>query len=248
MALTAKPISTISYNTVPFLQRKLDGLYKANIIEDWMYIWHEGEDGDKDHIHLWIQPNRRLDTAKLREEFNEVPSDNQEKPLGCMPFRSSKVDHWMMYVLHDPDYLVAHHSQTDGDGKIEYKLENIICQYPEQRDRTYRVAVNLKETDNQKILNAIKSGIPLSEIAFTENINPSKILAMNNIYKADKEVAEYLSLAVQKLMMNVRMNNEQWEREQERTNEQIMTRDLINKGIVEPEKKEDVFDEQEDKQ
>lgn len=40
---TSKPISTISYNSKPYLVKKLNDLKKAGILEFWSFIEHEPE-------------------------------------------------------------------------------------------------------------------------------------------------------------------------------------------------------------
>jgi len=239
MALTAKPISTISYNTEGFLKDKLDRMFKANIINDYRYIFHYGEDGDKDHFHVYIEPNKRVDTGKLREDFNEVQV-TEDKPLGCMPFRSSKFDHWIMYVLHDPEYLKAHNSQNDGDGKIEYKLDDIKTPFAEQLQRDYKVALRLKQTDNQTILDNMNQGKPLTQIAYENDLSPMKILAMSNLARIDTG----------SMMINEAMKNRLLEQDQEierlKSNMETMRlKELENKTgeDLHTKKKESVFDE-----
>ena len=120
---TQKPISTISYNTESFLKEKLEALYNAHIIQAYMYIKHKGEDGDKDHIHLRIEPNKRIDPMDLVDDLKEYEK-GKEKPLGVRPFRPSKEEDWILYAIHDPDYLALKYG-NDKDGKIEYKWEDI---------------------------------------------------------------------------------------------------------------------------
>lgn len=77
---TQRPISTISYNTEAFLKEKLDTWFEAHIIQAYQYIKHKGEDGDKDHIHLRIEPNRRLDPMELVDALKEhIPGE--KKPV-----------------------------------------------------------------------------------------------------------------------------------------------------------------------
>ena len=101
---TQKPISTISYNSEPFLKEVLDSLFKAHIIQAYMYIKHKGEDGDKDHIHLRLEPNKKLDPMDIQTQLREFTPDN-DLPLCCRPFRPSKEEDWFLYVVHDPIYL-----------------------------------------------------------------------------------------------------------------------------------------------
>lgn len=107
---TTKPISTISYNTDDFLKLKLDYLVQEHRVEYWCYVFHHGEldeygAREKDHKHLYIVPNGKIDTMDLREYMCELDINNPSKPLKCMDFRNSKEDEWFLYCSHDPDYL-----------------------------------------------------------------------------------------------------------------------------------------------
>lgn len=184
MALTAKPISTITYNTEPFLKRLLDRMLKANIIVDYRYIKHHGEDGDKDHIHLCLFPNRRLDTGELRNDFDEITADN-DKPLSALPFRTSKPDHWLMYVLHDEEYLKNHHSDNDGDGKDPYTLEEVETPYQEQLVRDFRKAVFLRNTPVQETIKRLSQGQRLSQIIAETNYQPMQAIAIQKILQSE---------------------------------------------------------------
>lgn len=242
MALTAKPISTISYNTGEFLKRKLDEMLKAHKITDYRYIFHYGEDGDKDHYHVYIEPNRRIDTAVLRDEFNEIPTQG-EKPLGCMPFHASKFDHWIMYVIHDPKYLMIHKSDNDGDGKIEYPVSDIVTPFPEQLERDYKVSTRLRETDNQKIIEQMQQGETLTGIAYKNDISPMRIVAIQSLYRADLAMRELEQLQDSKddMIREQRQKIEQLQQNQQT----LMLRDLETKtGEDLHSKKESVFDEE----
>lgn len=106
---TRMPIGTISFNSAPFLALKLRELTKAKIIEWWFFICHKPEDdeaGLKPHIHLWIQPAKSIQTEELRDEFLE-PDPNNDKPLGCLPFKSSKFADAYLYFLHNEPYLAS---------------------------------------------------------------------------------------------------------------------------------------------
>ena len=241
MALTAKPISTISYNTGEFLKRKLDEMLKAHKITDYRYIFHYGEDGDKDHYHVYIEPNRRIDTAVLRDEFNEITTKD-DKPLGCMPFHASKFDHWIMYVIHDPKYLMIHKSDNDGDGKIEYPITDIVTPFPEQLERDFKVASRLRETDNQKIIEQMQQGESLTGIAYNNDINPMRIQSIFNLYRADVALQELENLQDAKDDM-IREQRQKIEQLQE-NQQTLMLRDLEKKtGEDLHSKKESVFDE-----
>lgn len=106
---TSKPISTISYNTPEYLKSKLDELVRNHTISDYMYIQHHAEaDERKDHIHLWLKPNKLLDTMDLQDHFKELDLNNPTaKPLGCIDFETSKTDDWILYGMHLEPYLAS---------------------------------------------------------------------------------------------------------------------------------------------
>lgn len=121
---TQKPISTISYNSESFLIEKLQILYDAHIIQAWQYIVHKGEDGDKDHIHLRIEPNKRIDAMDLTDKFKEFEK-GKDKPLGVRPWRNSKEEDWYLYSVHDSDYLSLKYGGGDRCEKLPYDWKDI---------------------------------------------------------------------------------------------------------------------------
>lgn len=123
---TQKPISTISYNSEKFLIEKLMQWYNAHIIQAFQYIKHKGEDGDKDHIHVRIEPNKKLDPMDLTEELKEF-EPGKTKPLGCRPWRPSKEEDWTLYAVHDADYLKFKYDGGDKGEKLPYSFEDIVA-------------------------------------------------------------------------------------------------------------------------
>lgn len=121
---TQKPISTISYNSEAFLVEKLQNLYDAHIIQAWQFITHKGEDGDKDHIHLRIEPNKRIDPMELTEMFKEFEK-GKDKPLGVRPWRQSKEEDWFLYAVHDSDYLSLKYGGGERGEKLHYDWKDI---------------------------------------------------------------------------------------------------------------------------
>lgn len=121
---TQKPISTISYNSEAFLVEKLQSLYDSHIIQAWQYIKHKGEDRDKDHIHLRIEPNKRIDPMELTEMFKEFEK-GKDKPLGVRPWRNSKEEDWFLYAVHDSDYLSLKYGGGDRGEKLPYVWKDI---------------------------------------------------------------------------------------------------------------------------
>lgn len=178
MALTALPMSTISYNSQDFLLMKLDELHQAGKLDDFRAIKHFGEDGDKDHFHVIVFPSKRLDFTAVSSEFKEADMSKPGKLLGVMPWRRSEPDHWLMYALHDEDYLRAHQKNDEASHKIRYQLSDIFTPFPELLERDYRKALPLKNTDSQLILQCLEKGMSATEIMYSYDISPMKVNAV----------------------------------------------------------------------
>lgn len=105
---TSKAISTISYNSIDFLERRLKELVDKHIISNYMFIKHYAEkDETKNHIHLFMQPNKLIDTMDLQDYFIELDFNNPSKPLKCIDFRLSSIDDWILYTMHYKPYLLS---------------------------------------------------------------------------------------------------------------------------------------------
>lgn len=164
IAYTIKPISTISYNTASYLEEEIKELYQVGLISFACWIRHKGElntqtgKRDKDHFHLYLEPSRRVAPIFLRDAFKEMVQGS-DKPLGCMPFRSSNFYDWYWYALHNEKYLEStraeeqkkeYHYATNDIHTLEdmYEiLDNKIYQNP------------LKYTEQQKLLQVMEDDI-----------------------------------------------------------------------------------------
>lgn len=105
---TSKPFSTISYNTADFLDAKLLDLVKRRKIDFYAFVHHLPEvDEKKEHKHLYIVPNGKVDTDEVVDYLLEHDANNPTMPLGCIRPKSSKFGDWYLYGLHDPDYLAS---------------------------------------------------------------------------------------------------------------------------------------------
>lgn len=123
---TQRPISSISYNSLSFFRNVLDELYEKHLICNYMYIQHMGEGGDKDHIHFYLEPNRRLDPMEIKSLFFEVDLKSPDKkPLGIRPFRPSKEEDWLLYAVHDEQYLKLKYGDFELGEKLPYSLKDI---------------------------------------------------------------------------------------------------------------------------
>lgn len=167
---TQKPISTISYNSEKFLREKLDIWVDAHIIQAYQYIPHKGEDGDKDHIHLRIEPNKKLDPMDLLEQLREYRI-GEDKPLCCRPFRPSKEEDWILYVVHDEQYLKVKYGGGEKGEKLPYKWQDIrVSEYYDMEIAYIRAKAYLEHT-SVNIASRMQQGEnPLNLIMQGENV------------------------------------------------------------------------------
>lgn len=122
---TTKPIATISFNTPAYLRLKLSELTSAKRISFWAFILHKPEDdeaGLKEHIHLYIEPSKMLQTDDLRNDLKEYDPEHPAKPRGTLTFGSSKFADWYLYGLHDRRYL----AMKGQSRRFHYSHEEII--------------------------------------------------------------------------------------------------------------------------
>lgn len=157
---TTKAIATVSYNSTSFLDLKLSDFISSGVIEFYAYIKHRGEDdegGLKDHIHLYLEPSKLIQTTDLNDALIEyVPG---YKPLKCLPFKTSKFDDWYMYGLHDQDYL-----RSKGLEK-KYYYRSTDFKTNDFDDLNYKVKLIdlLALTPYESIREAIRQGLTWDE-------------------------------------------------------------------------------------
>ena len=167
---TQKPISTISYNTEAFLKEKLDIWLNGHIIQAYQYICHKGEDGDKDHIHLRIEPNKKLDPMDLQEQLREYPIGS-DKPLGCRPFRPSKEEDWILYAVHNEQYLKLKYGGGEKGEKLPYKWQDIrVPEYYDMEIAFIRAKSHLDHTSVNMATRMQQGENPLNLILQGENV------------------------------------------------------------------------------
>lgn len=165
---TQKPISTISYNTEAFLKEKLFEWFDAHIIQAFQYICHKGEDGDKDHIHVRIEPNKKLDPMELTSSLQEFPLGSS-KPLGVRPWRPSKEEDWFLYVVHDDQYLRIKYSSDKGE-KLPYDWRDIqVSPFYDLETGFIRAKASLQHTSSNMISRLQQGESPVALIQQGEN-------------------------------------------------------------------------------
>lgn len=176
---TSKSISTISYNTSKYLELVLNRLLDNDVISFWCYIQHFAESNEtKDHIHLFLEPSNRLDTAILRKEFDEIDIDNSEnKPLSVMPFNSSHFKDWYLYSMHDIDYL-----RSKGmNREFYYFRENFISSdYNYFLEKINTIDYNYGLTG--KIIEAVNNGVSLKDLIISGVVKVNQIHQVAKMY------------------------------------------------------------------
>lgn len=180
MSTTSKPIGTISYNTPNFLMKTIYYLRDNGFIDDYRIILHYGEEENKkDHFHLLLYPARRLDPARIQKLFDEPDFQNPDKPLSVLPFRYSEPLNWLLYALHDREYLSTHQKQSGGDGKIEYDISEVVAGCREYLEQDFHRAYAVRTSPIQAAFRLALQGYSFVEIlAEVPNINPSALRSL----------------------------------------------------------------------
>lgn len=176
---TQKPISTISYNTESFLLEKLQSLYDSHIVQAWQYIKHKGEDGDKDHIHLRIEPNKRLDAMDLTEMFKEYEK-GKDKPLGVRTWRPSKEEDWFLYAVHDSEYLMAKYGGGNEGEKLPYDWKDINTNPDYDLESSWIRAKSSLKNSASNVATQIQNGRKPSDLLF-EGVNPYLLSSVSRL-------------------------------------------------------------------
>ncbi len=176
---TSKPFSTISYNTPGFLSSKLNELVAKRCISFYAFVYHYAEEDEKkDHIHLCIIPNGQVQTDSITDLLQELDPSNPLKPLGVMPWHSSKWGDWFLYSSHDVAYLASkgqtrehHYLETDFTSSDEDYLHELVTTI----DRT-------KYAKTQDFVKKVQAGVPLIEMLQNGQIPAPQFNQWSSIY------------------------------------------------------------------
>lgn len=157
---TTKPISTISYNTPAYLKLKLDELVKAKKLSFYAFVYHKAEvDEKKNHIHLYAEPSKMIQTDDLKDFLKEIDTKNPDKPLSCISWHSSKFSDWYLYVLHDERYLASKQQSR----AYHYTIDDVVSSdFDDLDDHISRIDM-LALTPYEGMKQAIESGMTWSQ-------------------------------------------------------------------------------------
>lgn len=177
---TSKPCSTISYNSAEFLERKLNELVTRGFVDFWAFAEHlPEEDEEKKHKHLYIFPSKLLDTNQLRDELKEYDPTNPLKPLGCMPFQSSKFADWYLYVLHDSGYL----SSKGQSRQYHYTDKDIINSDADFFNELRHTIDWSKINQLGQVVQAAQSGMSFGEFVRSGNLSLLSVRAAQFVFE-----------------------------------------------------------------
>lgn len=155
--ITSNPISTISYNSIEYLAKVLDQLYTSHRIVFYAWIYHYAEKNEKNHIHLFIIPDGRVDTSSLAEEFVE-PVKGQ-LPFKCLPFYKSKFDDWYLYSCHDERYLASKGEYRE----YHYSIKNFVTSDDTYfADLIFKIDL-FKFTNQERFIQAVAEGYSFAQ-------------------------------------------------------------------------------------
>ena len=194
---TQLPISSIAYVSEGFLVNVLDELYDQHIIQAYQYICHKGEDGDKDHIHFRIEPNKRIDPMVLRDMLKEPDPEHPGKPFTVRPFRFSEEEPWFLYVIHDPEYMKYKYGDFLEPGeKIPYKESELrVSDDYDVKVAMVRARQWLKHNP-QNVLKALRAGVSAVDLVMQGESIMQVSQARNLLIHTDYD---FLASAVEKL-------------------------------------------------
>lgn len=185
---TSKPFSTISYNSLEFLNEKLGMLLQKRLITFYAFVKHYPEEDErKEHKHLYIIPNGQIDTDSVTDYLQEMDLTNPLKPLGVMPWQSSKWADWFLYTSHDTAYL-ASKNQTR---KYHYTQEDFVTSHDDFFLEQIHTIDRTKYIKTQEFVDQIKSGATLFEMVAKGQIPAPQFLQYSSMYSYIKnEITE----------------------------------------------------------
>lgn len=165
-------------------------MLSENLIFFYAFIKHAPEeDTKKEHFHIFVSPNKPLDFLAVRRRFIEPVANN--KPLGCLPFQPSKLNDWLLYAIHDIDYL-------NKKGLFRLNHYGIDCVVSSDDDFLLQSYYDAKETmqDNRMklFLHKMEQGFSFGDILRSGIVPPNQIVYWEKVFSSS--VKSHLSKSV----------------------------------------------------
>ena len=161
------------------MQVKLNDLVNRRKIAFYGFIEHfPEEDEKKAHKHLYIVPNGQINTDEILDYLLELDPKNPDKPLGCIPFHSSKFTDWYLYSIHDKDYLAS----KGQSRKYSYSKDEVIVSDSDFFNEELH-CMDLSSLSKVKALRtAVEKGVPFEQMLMTGQIPVQQVYAYRLTY------------------------------------------------------------------
>ena len=158
---TARPFSTISYNSESFLKSKLDELVENGVLDFWAFIDHAPEEDElKAHKHVYFIPSTMLQTDYIKKYLQEFDEKNPDKPLGVTIFSSSKFDDWFLYGCHDKAYLAS----KGQSRKQHYVKSQFVTSNEDHFGELIRCVDRSKYIGMERLVDAVTNGMDFADM------------------------------------------------------------------------------------
>ena len=158
---SARPFSTISYNSESFLKSKLNELIENGILDFWAFIHHAPEeDESKAHKHVYFIPSAIVHTDTIKKYLQEFDKNNPDKPLGVTIFSSSKFDDWYLYGCHDKAYLAS----KGQSRKHQYVKSQFVTSDEDHLGELVRCVDRSKYIGMERVVDAVVNGMKFEEM------------------------------------------------------------------------------------
>lgn len=168
------------------MQVKLNDLVNRRKIAFYGFIEHLPEEDEKKvHKHLYIVPNGQINTDEILDYLLEFDPKNPTKPLGCIPFHSSKFTDWYLYSIHDKDYLAS----KGQSRKYSYTKEEVIVSDSDFfNEEIHRMDLS-KLSKVKALRSAVEGGVPFEQLLMTGQIPVQQVYAFKQTYDM---ISDYL--------------------------------------------------------
>lgn len=175
---TKRSISTISFNTISYLDSVLKDLVENSLIQSYIYIQHQAEeDTKKNHIHMILCPAKPLDPMKVRRLFIEPCIEGD---LQCLPFQPSKLGDWVLYALHFPPYLVK-----KGITRINhYTLDELKSNEPKEwlEDIFFKASEELENHRVSTFIDRMEQGANFGDLLASGLVPFNQVIFYDKLY------------------------------------------------------------------
>ena len=158
---SARPFSTISYNSESFLRSKLEELINEGILDFWAFIDHAPEEDElKAHKHVYFIPSSIVHTDYIKKYLQEYDEKNPDKPLGVTIFSSSKFDDWYLYGCHDKAYLAS----KGQSRKHQYVKSQFVTSDIDHFGELIRCVDRSKYIGLERVVDAVVNGMQFADM------------------------------------------------------------------------------------